>query len=126
MLLCLAEPPGRFLFLLFINFCSSFCCYSSLIFVLHLLLLFFIHCFSTSSLILPWTITRFLHPFYTFCQAHHRVICNTFIFNLSRIFFHSFTASATVLSGDFFTHRHFLPCTPSPTFLPSWEPEVLP
>ena len=39
MLLCLGEPPLRFLWcwllLLFIHFCSSFCCCSSFIFILH-------------------------------------------------------------------------------------------
>ena len=36
MVLCLGEPPRRFLLLLlFIHFCSSFCCCSSFIFVLH-------------------------------------------------------------------------------------------
>ena len=86
MLLCLGEPPVRFL-------C---CCCSFLIFILllylHLsmffiLLLFFIHIlFSASSLTLPWTIAGFLHPFYTFSPAHRRVICDTFIFNHSVIF----------------------------------------
>ena len=42
-----------------------------------------------------------------------------FHFNLSKIFFHSFTASATVLGGDFFTHWRFLPCATSPTFFDS-------
>ena len=58
-----------------------------------LLLLFFyltggfsFHCFSTSSLTLPWTIAGFLHPFYTFSPAHRRVIRDTFIFNHSVIF----------------------------------------
>ena len=32
------------------------------------------------------------------------------------LFFHSFTASATILRGRFFTHRRFLPYAPSPTF----------
>ena len=40
---------------------------------------FFIHCFSTSSLIFPWAIAGFLHPFYAFRPAHCKVICNTFI-----------------------------------------------
>ena len=43
-------------------------------------------CFLTSSLILPWTIARFLRPFYTFIPAHRRVIRDTFIFNHSIIF----------------------------------------
>ena len=53
--------------------------------VLHLLLFdvfvmfFFIHCFSTPSLALPWASTRFLHPFCTFSAAHRRVIRDTFI-----------------------------------------------
>ena len=100
MVLCLGEPPVRFL-------C---CCCSFLIFILllylHLsmffiLLLFFIHIFfPTSSLTLPWTIAGFLHPFYTFSPAHRRVIRDTFIF---RPFHYLLTASAMVLSG------HFLP-----------------
>ena len=55
--------------------------------VLHLSM-FFIHiCFaSTSSLTLPWTISGFLHPFYTSSPAHRRAICDTFIFNHSVIF----------------------------------------
>ena len=68
--------------------------------ILHLLM-FFIHIFfSTSSLTLPWTITRFLDPFCTFSPAHRRVIRDTFIFQPFR---YLLTASATVLSG------HFLP-----------------
>ena len=48
---------------------------------------FFIHIFfSTSSLTLPGTITRFLDSFCTFIPAHCRVIHNTFIFNHSIIF----------------------------------------
>ena len=74
-----------------------FCCCSSFLF------LYFIHCFSTSSLTLPWTIAEFLHPFYTFRPAHHWVIHGTFILTFLRSSFHTFTASATVLSG------HFLP-----------------
>ena len=41
-------------------------------------MLFFIHCFSTSSLALPWAIARFLHLFYIFSPAHRRVIRDTF------------------------------------------------
>ena len=80
----------------FIFVCSSFCCCSSF------LLLFFIHCFSTSSLTLPWTIAGFLHPFYSFSPAHHRVIRDTFI--LSEIFFHSFT---TFWVGIFYPQAFF-------------------
>ena len=71
MLLCLREPPRRFLWcwlllLLFIHCC----CRSSFIFVLHLSM-FFIHiCFLASSLTLSWTIDGFLHPFYNFSRAY--------------------------------------------------------
>ena len=128
MVLCLGEPPVRFL-------C---CCCSFLIFILllylHLsmffiLLLFFIHIFfPTSSLTLPWTIAGFLHPFYTFSPAHRRVIRDTFIFQPFR---YLLAASATTLSGHFLPtgvfyltllHRHFnLRLSRLP-----WEPAVLP
>ena len=76
MVLCLGEPPRRFLLLLYLHFifisflificrCSSFC---RCIFHSHFI------CFSTSSLTLPWTITGFLQPFYTLSPAHLRVI----------------------------------------------------
>ena len=62
-------------FLIFICQCSSFCC------------CIFIHIyFSTSPLTLPWTIVRFLHPFYIFSPAHCRVIRDSFIFNFSDLF----------------------------------------
>ena len=95
-LLCLGEPPRRFLVLLiFISFLIFilFLLYLHFIFdlyfvdvVLHLSMLFIHIFFSTSSLTLPWTIAGFLHPFYTFSPAHRRVIRNTFIFNHSVIF----------------------------------------
>ena len=48
--------------------------------VLHsLLMLLFIHWLSTSSLILPWAMAGFLHPFYTFSPAHSIMIHDTFI-----------------------------------------------
>ena len=62
---------------------SSFCCCCC---SLHLSFFFTHIFFSTSSLTLPWTIARFLHPFYTFSSAYRRVICNTFIFNHPVIF----------------------------------------
>ena len=109
MLLCLGEPPRRFLLLLiFISFL-----YLNFVVVLHLSM-FFIHIyFSTSALALPWAIAGFLHPFYTFSPAHRRVIRDTFIFQPFR---YLLTASATVLSGHFLPtgvfyltllHRHF-------------------
>ena len=61
-------------------------CHLYFVAVLHLSF-FFIHIFfSTSSLALPWTLTRFLHPFFTFSPAHRRVIRDTFIFSHSVIF----------------------------------------
>ena len=107
------------------SFCSSFCCCCSS-FISSYVMLFFIHCFSKSSLTLPWTIDRFLvHPFYTFSPAHCRVIHSTFILTFSRSSSTVFTASDTVLSG------RFSPYAPSPTFYlrllrPPWEPAVLP
>ena len=84
----------------------SFCCCSS--FILFFIFVVVLHFFaSTSSLTLPWKIAGFLHPFFTFSPAHRRVICSTFIFNLSEIFFHSFTASATVLGGHFHPQAFF-------------------
>ena len=94
MVICLGEPPRRLLllliFILFLAFISFL--YLHFIFDLHFVVvlylpMFFIHiCFSTSSLTLLWTIARFLHPFYTFSPAHHRVIHDTFIVNHSVIF----------------------------------------
>ena len=128
MVLCLGEPPVRFL-------C---CCCSFLIFILllylHLsmffiLLLFFIHIlFSASSLTLPWTIAGFLHPFYTFSPAHRRVIRDTFIFNHSVIFL---PRALRFWVGPFLPTGAFLPNASSLTFYlrlsrPPWEPAVLP
>ena len=82
-----------FLYLHFIVVSSfHFCIFISFLIFILLSFLFFICrdssliCFSTSSLTLLWTITMFLHPFYTFSSAHCSVIRNTFIFNHSRIF----------------------------------------
>ena len=93
MVLCLGEPPRRFLLYLHFVVVSSF--HFHFIFDLHFVVVVvvlplsmsFIHIyFSTSSLTLPWTIAGFLHPFYTFSPAHCRMICDTFIFNHSVIF----------------------------------------
>ena len=85
MVLCLGEPPRRFL--LYLHFVVDVLHF---IFDLHFIVICrfssFTFCFSTSSLTLPWTIARFLHPFYTFSPAHCRVIHNTSIFNFSDIF----------------------------------------
>ena len=129
MLHCLLEPPRRFLlllffitFLIFISFL-----YLHFIFDLHFvavlhLSMFFIHiCFLTSSLTLPWTIAKFLHPFYTFSPAHHRVIHGTFIFNHSVIFL---TRALRFWVGIFYLmllHRHFNLRLSSP----AWETAIL-
>ena len=117
MLLSLRESPVRFSEVSCdvgccssFQFCSSFCCFCSFCCCCSS------HCFSTSSLTFPWTIPRFLHPFYTFSPAHRRAIRDTFILSFPRSSLHSFTASATVLSGHFLLtdvfyltllHRHF-------------------
>ena len=89
---------------------------------------FSFHCFSTSSLTLPWTIAGFLHPFYTFSPAHRRVICDTFIFNHSVIFL---PRALRFWVGPFLPTGAFLPNASSLTFYlrlsrPPWEPAVLP
>ena len=71
-----------FILLLYLHFNFDF----HLVVVFHLSMFFIYICFSTSSFTPPWTITGFLHPFYTFSPAHRRVICKTFIFNNSVIF----------------------------------------
>ena len=95
------------------GFC--YCSYSSFHFCIFNLFLIFICrfssfiCFSTSSFTLPWTITGFLHPCYTFksspSQSDH-----------FQPFRYLLTASATVLSDYFLPtgvfclallHRHF-------------------
>ena len=76
------------------------------------IILFFIHCFSTSSLTLPWAIARFLHWFLHFQPSSLQSDSWHFQFNLSGPFCYSFTASATDLRV-FFTLRCFLPYTPS-------------
>ena len=125
MVLCLGEPPRRFLWCCSsFHFWSSFCCsifisflifillqYLHFIFDLHFAVVLHIHVlhfvvvfihisFSTSSLTLLWTIVGFLYPFYTFSAAHRRVIRDTFISNHS---VNLLVASATALSG------HLLP-----------------
>ena len=92
MVLCLGEPLRRFLrcwllFLILISFLYLHFIFDLHFVVVHHLSFFFIHIFfSTSSLTLPWTIARFLHPFYNFSPAHRRVVCSTFVFNNSIIF----------------------------------------
>ena len=78
-------------------------------------MLLFIHCFSMSSLTLPWAIAGFLHPFYTFSPAHRTVIRDTFILTFLGS---SFTVLPRALRfwAGISTHRRFLPYAPSPHF----------
>ena len=148
MVLCLGEPPRRFLLLLhlhfifisflYLHFWHSFHFWSSFVDVLHFVVVSsfvdVLHFAVVSSHFLLDIIPHpsvdyrrgFYTPFYTFSPAHHRVICDTFIFQLFLL-----TASATVLSGHFLPtvvfyltllHRHFnLHLSRLP-----WEPAVLP
>ena len=97
--------------------------------VVHLSM-FFIHIlFSTSSLTLPWTITRFLHLFCTFSQP----IAEWFAtLSFSTIPLSSYRERYG-FECAFFTQRRFLPYAPSRYFWhnlllsrPPWETEVPP
>ena len=133
MLLSLRESPVRFSEVSCdvgccssFQFCSSFCCFSSFCCCCSS------HCFSTSSLTFPWTIPRFLHPFYTFSPASpSQSDSRHFHFKLSEIFSSQFYRERYGLEWTFFTHRRFLPYAPSPTFylrlsMSRWGPAVLP
>ena len=100
---------------LLIHFCSSFCCCSSFI-------LFFIFVFVLHSLlfnVIPHPSVDYrqvFEPILYFQPSTSQSDSRHFHFNLSEIFFHSFTTSATVLSGHslptgvfYLTllHRHF-------------------
>ena len=90
MVLCLGEPPKRFVLLLLLyihfifvssfHFWFSFCCCSLFVVVLSS------SACRTSSLTIPWSIVGFLRLLYTFSPAQPRVICDIFIFNHSEIF----------------------------------------
>ena len=91
MVLCLGEPPRRFLWCLVVVlhfiFVSSFHFWSSFVDVLHFVVVSsFTFTFWHHRSPYLWTIARFLHTFHTFSPAHCRVICDTFIFNFSVIF----------------------------------------
>ena len=103
-------------------------CHLYFVAVLHLSF-FFIHIFfSTSSLTLPWTLTKFLQPFCTFSPAHPRVTGDTFIFNYSVIFL----PRALRFWVGIFYPQAFFTLSSFPTFgnnlllsrLP-WEPSVI-
>ena len=135
MLLCLGEPPLRFLWcwllLLFIHFCSSFCCCSSFIFILHFVavlhsLLF--NVISHPSVDYRRVFTPILLSAQFIAEWFETLSFSTF----PRSSCHSFTASPTVLSGHFLPtgvfylrllHRHFT-CVYQGAFIPPWEPAV--
>ena len=88
MLLCLGEPPVRFLLLLllFISFLHLHFIFDlHFVVVLHLSF-FFIHLLFGIISHPSVDYRRVFHPFYTFSPAYCRVICDTFIFNHSVIF----------------------------------------
>ena len=82
-------------------------------------MLFFIHCFSTSFLTLPWTIARFYTHFILSAQPNAEWFTILSFSTFSRSSFHSVTSSATVLSGHFlptgvfFTLRSFTDILPA-------------
>ena len=95
MLVCLGVRSIFTLLLLSICRCSSSCRCSSFTFS-------FRHHLSPFRGLSPGFYTHFIlsaQPIAEWSTTLH--------FNLSEIFFHSFTASATVLSGHFLTHRRF-------------------
>ena len=130
MVLCLGEPPRRFLWywLSHLIFISSL--YLLFIFDLHFVVVLhlsfsFIHIlFSTSSLTLPWTI-------YSHSVLSAQPIAEWFAtFSFSTIPL-SFYRERYGFEWAFFTHRCFLPYAPSLAFYlrlsrPPWEPAVLP
>ena len=93
---CLGKPPVRF--------CDVGCC--SLLF-LGYWLLFFIHCFSTSSLILPRAIVGFWHSFYTFILAYRRVVRNAFILTFSSLSFIVLPRALQFWGAIFYTEAFF-------------------
>ena len=74
---------------------------------------FFIHCFSTSSLTIPWAIARFLHPFHNFSPAHCRVIRDIFIWTFPDF---SVTALPRALRFCVFYPQAFFTLHSFPTF----------
>ena len=81
-------------------------------------LLFFIHCFSTSSLTLPWAIARFLYPFYTFSPAYRRVIRDTSILTFPSSSFTVLSPAFWLWVGIFYPQVFFILCS-FPTFSPT-------
>ena len=76
-----------------------------------------IHCFSTSSLILPWAIARFLHQFYTFSPAYRKVIRDTLILTFLDLFVTVLPRVLRFWPGVFYPQAFFYPCRSFRTFL---------
>ena len=92
--------------------CASFIAvFVMLVVVLHSLLFDVIPHLSVSY---RWIFTLILYFQSSLSQSDSQ----HFHFNLSGPFFHSFTTSATILRGYFFTHRLFFTLGSFPTFLP--------
>ena len=132
MVLCLGEPPRRFLWywlshLIFISFLYLLFIFDlHFVVVLHLSFSFIHILFSTSSLTLPWTI-------YSHFVLSAQPIAEWFAtFSFSTIPL-SFYRERYGFEWAFFTHRCFLPYAPCRHFwynlllsrLP-WEPAVIP
>ena len=83
------------------------CSLTLLSFLFFILLFFLIHCFSTSSLTLPWTIAGFLHSFYTFSPARHWMIRDTFILTFPRSSFTVLPRALRFWEGIFYPHAFF-------------------
>ena len=115
MVFCLGEPPRRFLLLyLHFIFWSSFLTFILLLY-LHLSM-FFIH-ISFTFQHHPSPFCGLSPGFYTHFILSAQPITEWLRYFHFQLFWYLLTASATVLIGPFYTHGHFLPYAPPPTFL---------
>ena len=110
MVLCLGEPPRRFLLL---TFHFHFVVVSSFHFYFILFLLFFICRCSSFTFTSRHHLSLFRGLFYTFSPAHCRLIRDTFISTFPGSSYREHYG----FECAFFTHRRFLLYAPSPTFL---------
>ena len=115
MVICLGEPPVKFLWC-WLKLFIHFCCCSSVIFVLYFVVVV-LHSFLFNVIPCPSAENRrIFRPILYIQPSSSQSDSRHFHFNLSEIFFHSLIASATVLSGHFLPtgvfylallHRHF-------------------
>ena len=110
MLLCLGEPPRRFLLLLYLHFISDlhFVVVSSFVDFRHSHLLFRHH---------PSPFRGLLSGFYTHFILSVQPIAEWFAILSFSTFLLSSCRERYGFEWAFFTHRRFLPYAPSPTFL---------